>query len=168
MASVLTACSQPVEGVAVAGVPGQAEQFEPCSIPDDAIAATGLNPETGSGWMEGMSAKAWTVCGWDGPTQNPWYHFDVMFSVRFTLDDVRRNPAFQNFKDVSMGGKPALEYVFVNRSPEGSCGTSFDTTEGVVMLSVDAVGTAPPRGDPCEVLHRHTTELRQYFPPSIN
>ncbi|QCB52024.1 DUF3558 domain-containing protein [Rhodococcus sp. PAMC28707] len=167
VAAVLTACSQPVEGVAVAGVPGQAEQFEPCSIPDDAIAATGLKPETGSGWLEGMTAKAWTVCGWDGPIKNAWYHFDVLFSVQFTLNDVRQNPAFQDVKEVSLDGRPALEYGFANRSPAGSCGSSFDTIEGVAMLSVDVLGTGPPQGDPCEIVHRHTTELRQYFPPSI-
>ncbi|MCZ4080169.1 DUF3558 domain-containing protein [Rhodococcus sp. H36-A4] len=167
VAAVLTACSQPVEGVAVAGVPGQAEQFDPCSIPDDAIAATGLNPETGSGWIEGISVKAWTNCGWAGPTPNPWYHFGVLFSIRFTLDEVRHNSAFQDFKDVRLGGRTALEFGLASMDPDEGCGTSFDTTEGVVMLTVEALGTVPPQGDPCELVRRHTIELQQYFPPSI-
>ena len=167
VAAVLTACSQPVEGVAVAGVPGQAEQFEPCSIPDEAITATGLDPETGSGWMEGIRVKAWTTCGWDGPTTNSWYHFDILFSIRFTLDEVRQNPAFQDFKDVNLGGRPTLEFALAYMDPSEGCGTSFDTAEGVVMFTLATLGTASPQGDPCELIRRHTIDLGQYFPPSI-
>ncbi|QCB52022.1 DUF3558 domain-containing protein [Rhodococcus sp. PAMC28707] len=167
VAAVLTSCSQPVEGVAVAGVPGQADQFDPCAIPDDAIAATGLKPETGSGWLEGMSVKAWTNCGWEGPQEDSWYRFDVLFSIRFTLDEVRQNVAFRDFKEVSVSGRPALEYLFEGRPSEEGCGTSFDTAEGVAMISVDALGTAPPQGDPCELVRRHTIDLQQYFPSSI-
>ncbi|WP_186629442.1 DUF3558 domain-containing protein [Rhodococcus sp. BP22] len=166
VAAVLTACSQPVEGVAVAGVPGLAEQFDPCSIPDDAIAATGLNPETESGWLEGMSVKAWTNCGWEGPAKSSWYRFDVLFSIQFTLDEVRHNTAFRDFKEIRLSSRPAVEYRFEGRPSEESCGTSFDTAEGVAMISVDVLGTAPPQGDPCELVRRHTIELQQYFPPS--
>ncbi|MDJ0362714.1 DUF3558 domain-containing protein [Rhodococcus sp. H29-C3] len=167
VAAVLTACGQTVDGTAVAGVPGLAEQFEPCSIPDDAIAATGLNPKTGSGWLEGISVKAWTACGWDGPTINSWYRFSVLFSIQFTLDEVRQNPAFQDFQDISLGGRPALEFGLEDMPIDEGCGTSFDTTEGVVMFTLRTFGTASPPGDPCELIRRHTAELSQYFPPSI-
>ncbi|WP_088943551.1 DUF3558 domain-containing protein [Rhodococcus sp. 1168] len=166
--AVLTACGQPVEGTAVAGVPGLAEQFEPCSIPDDAIAATGLNPEAKlTGWGERLSVKAWTACGWEGPGTNSWYHFSVLFSIQFTLEDVRRNPQFQDFEDVSLGGRPALEFELAYMDPSEGCGTSFDTVEGVVMFTLATLGTASPQGDPCELIRRHTVELSQYFPPSI-
>ncbi|WP_354560829.1 MULTISPECIES: DUF3558 domain-containing protein [unclassified Rhodococcus (in: high G+C Gram-positive bacteria)] len=167
-AAVLTACAQPVDGTAVAGVPGRAEQFDPCSIPDDAIAATGLNPEARlAGWGEGLSVKAWTTCGWRGPTRNSWYQFDVYFSIQFTLDEVRQNPAFENFKDVSLGGRPGLEFALSSMDLRKGCGTSFDTTEGVVMFTLATLGTASPQGDPCERIRRHTIDLGHYFPPTI-
>lgn len=168
VATVLTACAQPVDGTAVAGVPGRAEQFEPCSIPDDAIAATGLNPEARlAGWGEGLSVKAWTTCGWEGPTTNSWYQFDVLFSIQFTLDEVRHNTAFWDFKDLSLGGRPALEYTVANGSSDEGCGTSFDTTEGVAMLSVVTLKPGSRQGDLCALVRRHTIELQQYFPPPI-
>lgn len=167
VAAVLCACGQPVDGVAVAGVPGIAEQFDPCSIPDDAIAATGLDPgKKMAGWGEGIRVADWTTCGWKGPRGDSWYQFDVLFSVVYSMSDVRTNRTYLDVSEVQIGERHGLQFRFEIIEEGVGCDAAFDTKEGIVRLSVRAIGGIAPRSDPCQEVLRHSSELERYFPPS--
>ncbi|MET4046344.1 MULTISPECIES: DUF3558 domain-containing protein [unclassified Rhodococcus (in: high G+C Gram-positive bacteria)] len=165
VATMLCACAQPVDGVAVAGFPGVTEQFEPCSIPDDAIVATGLDLEkTEVGWGEGISVREWTRCTWSGPAGDAWYYFSILFSLQYSLDDARRNPNYLNIEDVDIGSRKAIRFRFNGVDQGDGCDAAIDTNEGLVRISVYAMGGLTPHSDPCPILLRHAADLESYLP----
>ncbi|WP_186629095.1 DUF3558 domain-containing protein [Rhodococcus sp. BP22] len=165
VAAVLCACGQPVDGVAIAGVPGIAEQFDPCSIPDDAIAATGLDPQIRDiGWGNDVSQKEWTRCVWQSPDEDTRYSFIVLFSVRYTVSDIRLNTSFSDFMNLTFGAREGVQHHYRNYTPLERCGISFDTIDGVAEVSVNNEGPQASAVDPCEVAVRLVTELEKYFP----
>lgn len=165
VATMLCACAQPVDGLAVAGVPGITEQFDPCSIPDEAIVATGLDPEEKQvGWGEGISVHEWTLCTWSGPAGDAWYYFSILFSLQYSFDDARRNPDYSDIEDVDIGSRKAIRFRYNGVDQGDGCDAAIDTEEGLVQLSVYTMGGLTPHSDPCPLLLRHAADLESYFP----
>ncbi|ORI13807.1 hypothetical protein BJD99_11765 [Rhodococcus sp. 1163] len=168
VATMLCACAQPVDGVAVAGFPGVTEQFEPCSIPDDAIAATGLLDleKQEVGWGDDANVQDWTRCTWAGPRGENTYFFGILASSQYSLSDVKLNPEYVDQKDIQVGGRQAVIFRFDGvRSTEG-CDIAFDTNVGLVRLNIEAMGGMTLGGNPCELLDQIAVVLEPILPPS--
>ncbi|ORI24340.1 DUF3558 domain-containing protein [Rhodococcus sp. 1168] len=166
--TLLTGCGQPVEGTPVAGEPSLANQFDPCTIPDDAIARTGLDPQSErEGLGPGTSTREWKMCGWNGPTGNTWYSYQIQFSQRFTLEDVRKKADNTDFSDITVGRRTALQYRLQATDALGICNLAFDTNEGLAQIfALSHSVTDTKNGDLCEIVFRHTEDIEQFLPPS--
>ncbi|MGA9871492.1 MAG: hypothetical protein WBQ44_10175, partial [Rhodococcus sp. (in: high G+C Gram-positive bacteria)] len=95
-ALLATGCGGNVEGAPVADTP--AEAWDPCSIPADAIAATGLNPEISErGWGKGIEVVDWRRCVWQSPDGVGQYSLTVLYSNSSTVEDFKANAQYVDF-----------------------------------------------------------------------
>ncbi|WP_072806940.1 DUF3558 domain-containing protein [Rhodococcoides yunnanense] len=161
---LVTGCGRGIVGTPVAGLP--AEPWDPCSIPTPAIAATGLDSDlVQSGWVDGVVVDDWLLCVWQGPANNPSYFFRVLFSTKYSLNDVRTNPAYEDFDEIVVGEHNWLKYRSNALPASERCDIAFETTSGVVTTAVEVKGSHTAIDDPCNLVVRHTGDLAQYFPP---
>nr|WP_296780940.1 DUF3558 domain-containing protein [Rhodococcus sp. (in: high G+C Gram-positive bacteria)] len=161
-AIMLAGCGAGAEGTAVAD--GPAEAFDPCSIPDDAISSTGLDPSTKQvGWIDGIDVPGWVRCAWSGPQGNHWYYFVVLFSDRYDITDVEGNPRHYDFSDVEVGSRDGVLFRY-DVTKEKECDTAFQTSSGVATFAVTTMGGLTTETDPCTAVSKHTTDLETYFP----
>ncbi|MGA9871192.1 MAG: DUF3558 domain-containing protein, partial [Rhodococcus sp. (in: high G+C Gram-positive bacteria)] len=138
---------------------------DPCSIPDEVIAAAGLDPVSKSSMAaDGYITPGWTICGWNGPAGNPWYSYTVYFSSVYTLQDVRENPRNTGFSEIEVGGRPAESYNSGVTDRSESCDVAFDTAQGLAMFGVQTLEAGGARGDMCGVVTAHTEAISRSFP----
>ncbi|WP_072806938.1 DUF3558 domain-containing protein [Rhodococcoides yunnanense] len=166
LAAVLlaSACGNHVEGTPLAGSP--AEPWDPCSIPAQAIEATGLDPiSKKEGWTEGIAVDEWALCTWQGNTPNSSYFFRVLFSNQRDLEDIRFNPLYTDISTIAVGQHNWLQYRSKAIPADSRCDVAFQTIEGVAAVAVEVLGGLPPLGTPCDIVYRHAYTLIEEFPP---
>ncbi|MBY6414569.1 DUF3558 domain-containing protein [Rhodococcus sp. BP-252] len=156
-------CGSGVDGVEVTGVPQ--ERWDPCSIPADAIAGTGLDPASQKTWSDGVVVDDWTMCAWRGPISTPWYFFSVRFSNDYTLDDARADSTYSDVIDVAVQERQAVRYQTNIRGQPENCNLAMASVDGTIKTSVDVIGSERAKLDPCTVLLAHATDLLASFPP---
>lgn len=163
IALFLAGCSGSTEGTAVADAPK--EPWDPCSIPADAIAATGLNPEIKrSGWGEDIRLPDWNACLWGGPAIDEWYFFGVLSSTQFTVADLEKDSDLIGFSDVSFGSRNGVTF-YARQIPQSErCEFAVDTENGTVRMYVDTMGGLEPRFSPCDVVVQQAESLLPYVP----
>ncbi|MFD1814479.1 DUF3558 domain-containing protein [Rhodococcus gannanensis] len=129
--------------------------FSPCDdIPDEAIRAVGFDPATEGRDVSGVKQPGWNMCNW----QNGRRILRVQ-SNTYSLDDVRKNPDYRDFRDVDISGQPGLEFGHVTEAPEVLCYAVTDTSGGLMMV----VATIRSNdGDPCELAHSAAVEFLPY------
>lgn len=159
-----TGCSND-EREAVANAP--TETFDPCSIPADAIAATGLvRAADGAGWGEYDGAD-WSRCVWEYRSGEERYSMSALVSQSHTASQMAANPEYTEPKDVEIDGRSATRFRIGSGVPERRCGLIFGTAGGVVVLRLSNEGaTWAVENNACELLVRHATDLSSHFPPA--
>ncbi|WP_084727877.1 DUF3558 family protein [Rhodococcoides yunnanense] len=163
---LVTGCGRGIDGTPVAGIP--AEPWDPCTIPAQAIEATGLDPKVADhGWGAGISVPDWARCTWKGPQLKPWYFFGVLFSQVHTLDEVRDRPGNSGLADLRLADRDAILFFSNILDKDENCSAAFETKFGVAWLTVDAIGSTGPMGEPCTVLKDHVADLIDHFPPPL-
>lgn len=165
VAMLAAGCGGGTEGTAVAGAPAAA--FDPCSIPDTAIAATGLDPSSKQiGWNFGITMPDWKRCAWSGPQGDNWYFFVILFSEKYDLTDVKNNPLHYDFSNASIGDRNGLTFRY-KVTKAGECDTAFESIAGVATFAVVTMGGLPTKADPCRLVSAHATDLETHFPPNL-
>ncbi|MFE3545212.1 DUF3558 domain-containing protein [Nocardia sp. NPDC059177] len=145
----LAGCSQQVEGQPEAsGAPLTKEQlFDPCSVPDDVLLATGLDLTWKDDNPFSVPRAEWKGCGYKGDG-----HFITFKSTLYTLDEIRANDYFHSFKDITVGDRPAIQYTPGNRQPPNQCEIAIDTSnQGRVMLTATKFVDNKSSTDPCAI-----------------
>lgn len=158
---LLAGCGTDVEGTALAG-----ERWDPCSITQDSIEATGLDPAfRDEGWGKGITVAEWSLCTWQGPAEDASYFFKIKSSERFTIADARANNQHLEGVDIVIGGREAFKFTTQMSRSITDCNIAFSVQPGVVVFSVDSMGTMDIGADPCELVSRHATDLEHLLPP---
>jgi hypothetical protein len=163
-AVLVAGCSTDTEGAAepVDQAAADAALWDPCTIPDDVVVQLGLDPATKQTDSESVHFPGFMVCSWDAD----WYDLDV-YSTAHTLDDVRANPHYRDFRDVTVGGRSAVLF----RDEQGteqrpSCDVAFDAAQGAVFITVNTSALVDgPREDPCATANRNAAVLVPLLPP---
>lgn len=164
-AVVLAGCGGSVDGSAVADSP--LEPWNPCSIPADAIAEAGLDPDSMiEGWSDGISVSEWSRCLWKGPTGRPNYYFSILTSPTHSSDDERSDTTHTSMSDTTIGDRPAFRYIADNQGPNKECSIAIDTASGVVNTMVYAMGGIEMTVDPCSLVETLTAGVEPYLPPT--
>jgi|UniRef100_UPI001C535E1C hypothetical protein len=165
--SVLTlvaGCSGDVTGTATAD---QAEPFDPCTIPDDAIAAAGLDPATKSSITDGgYITPGWDICSWDGSQENSWYSLSIFFSLVYTIEDVRTDTRYSEMTTLTVAGRESLRYKFGIVDLSETCDIAFQTEAGLIKISALKKGSQDLQGDMCDINTRHSEILSSTLPQS--
>lgn len=154
------------------GVSGEAAapaamRWDPCSIPPDALEATGLDPSYSSpGFGDGVVVPDWSLCTFRGPTANPSYFFNVKSSETHTLDEARANDSHLNGFDLEVGGRDGFQFNTALSRSITNCAIAVISGPGVVVFSVDSMGTKEIGFAPCALVMEHTTDLETFLPPA--
>lgn len=159
---LLAGCgSGDVEGNATpTGVAVGEPVFSPCDdIPDEAVRSLGMDPATESRDIYEVQQPGWKICEWHGP--GPYL---TVFSTTYTLDDVRANSRYTDFKDIEVGGRDGLSYRIASDTDGRSCDVAVPSGGGAVLVSVAYLGVDPVVEDPCAIAHRAIQNLIQYIP----
>ncbi|MGU3435836.1 DUF3558 domain-containing protein [Actinomycetes bacterium M1A6_2h] len=149
---------------AVAGSPTAAPlgdaQFDPCTIPDEAIAAAGADPGTREPDIFGVDLAEWNVCRWDS---NSWYYLGVL-STTYSFKDVRENPRSSDFENVVVGTRDAVSYLDESDPDRSDCDVAFPSNQGVIIVRVTTKITAASPEPPCAVATRAANTLDVFLP----
>lgn len=147
--------------------PVEDEPWDPCTIPNDAIEAAGLDVDSKSTNLFGDAPLStdWKTCIWTDPDPGSWYFLGV-FSGFHALDDLRNNERFNQFSRVDeLGG---YEFLRADRPAGRSCGVAFEVEKGLVYFVLDTMGSEEPQGDPCMEIERIAGALHSSLPPAAS
>ncbi|QKT09478.1 DUF3558 domain-containing protein [Rhodococcus sp. W8901] len=151
--------STSVEGQADPATPGAAEpSFDPCSIPDEALRAAGMDPTTESRDILGVKQPGWSLCNWSGSNR-----LITIFASGRTLDEVRSNERFTDFTPVDVGGREAFTVREVSDKRNEYCDVVFTSGSDTVMIKSGYYTNQTPPEGPCPLAIRNAG----LFEPSI-
>lgn len=160
-------CSADVHGSATPTQAAAEDTFDPCTIPDAAIAAAGLNPFSKDSMAEnGFVTPGWTICGWNGPAPDSWYSYPVVFSPVYTIEDVQSDARYSEITNISVVGREALRYRHGIVDLSDTCDIAFSTEMGLMKLSTLRNSSSGETADLCAINEQHTEKLSSSFPPS--
>ncbi len=169
-----TGCAGATEGAPLAAssttstvaTPASTAAWDPCTIPDEAIEAAGLDVETKSANLVGerpISAD-WSTCFWRNPLPESWYSVGILSST-FSLDYLREAGPFEQF--TAIDGFDGLRFQRKIKYDEVSCGIAFGHEGGVFYFFLEGLARIEPLGDPCVEVERLARSLRPSMPSSI-
>ena len=137
------------------------ERFDPCrDIPDDALAATGVDPATEEKDIGNVAFDGWEVCTWTASQ----YFLNILVADIGLERAVAQNREFTGFEAVTIAGREALRFRTKFLSPGEDCDVAFQSAVGAVIFSVNAKVSADNVDDLCAVVDRHLVELERFVP----
>lgn len=144
--------------------------WDPCTaLPDDALRAGELNPETRTKDVAKIDPTGWKVCGWRSAAK--WYDLGV-YSGEPTLQAIRERQDLEGFTPVTVGGRPALRFLFVDDAKRLDCGVAVEvpqgTASGTVAFLVTTRYSVGKLGEPCDQATRHANDFAKYLPGGGN
>ncbi|WP_373454828.1 DUF3558 domain-containing protein [Rhodococcus sp. 05-2254-6] len=150
----------------VVATPVADEPWDPCTIPDSAVEAAGLDVGSKESGARGITEIAnWKVCSWNNPEPNSWYLLGIFSSLTSSIEDVRQNERFQRFtKDPALGGE---RFLRSGQDGSESCGLAYEVDGGVVYFVLDKRVVRDALGDPCSEVGRTAMALRSSMPPVV-
>jgi len=138
-----------------------ADLFDPCAgIPDDALAASGVDPATEDEGIAGASFPGWRICGWSGST-----HFLSVFATNHTVQEFEKKTGNVEFQNIISGGRPAHQFRVEGASKELRCDALFPIENGtVVQVKISNMASMDNLEDPCSVLSRTSENIVPLLP----
>ncbi|MBH0118368.1 DUF3558 family protein [Rhodococcus sp. CX] len=138
--------------------------FDPCTLPDEALHAIGVDPATESPDFMGVQSEGWEVCGWEAD----WFYVTV-FTSDVTVEEFRTRPRTTDFRPVEVGNREAWTFRSTADSQRGLCDLVYPSSQGTVLIRAGAQGTElmskdGMREDPCVIAVRAATTLDPYVP----
>ncbi|WP_231383906.1 DUF3558 family protein [Rhodococcus sp. 114MFTsu3.1] len=161
--ALLAGCGGGVEGSPVA-----AERWDPCSIEQTAVAATGLDPEyREEGWGRGIEVPDWGRCVFRAPggADSP-YGLSVLSSTDHTIAEARAKSTNLDGRDLFIGGRDA--YMFRTEFGDAirDCQIAVEVPRGVVVFN--ALYNKADGVDACAVVAMHVDDLESAVPAAPN
>ncbi|OZC97392.1 hypothetical protein CH275_24950 [Rhodococcus sp. 06-235-1A] len=149
----------------VVTAPVPSEPWDPCTIPNSAVEAAGLDVESKTSTLVGDRpiSTDWMICSWRNPDPGSWYFLGV-FSSDHDLAYLEGNDQFGDFTVVDSAG--AVQFQRTANYEEVSCGIAYEVVGGIVYFILDGRASREPRGDPCVEVERLGSALRSSLPPS--
>ncbi|MFD4182467.1 DUF3558 domain-containing protein [Rhodococcus sp. NPDC058514] len=133
--------------------------FDPCTIPDEALRAVGVDPATEDPDIFGVQATGWEVCKWTGD----WFGLSV-FSTTQPIDEIKTNPRNTEFTPVGIGTRGAITYRETSDTRRENCDVAFGIEDGSVMVRIHGMVSRPALREPCEMAVLTATTLDPHLP----
>ncbi|WP_043654845.1 DUF3558 domain-containing protein [Nocardia thailandica] len=171
VALAVVGCGETVTGsgaptTSAAGVPLSKEQlFDPCTLPDSVIAATGADPATKDTKPFGRDRERFVGCKWRADKSDErWGHYMLVSATSYTMADYRANGLFHDFKDVQIRGRRAVQSYVGTENPPVECDIAFESTKGVISVSTDKFVDSKTSTDPCTFATRAAEQIAASLP----
>ncbi|MFD1811776.1 DUF3558 domain-containing protein [Rhodococcus gannanensis] len=149
-----------VEGEAQSAPEATDPVFSPCDdIPDEAVAALGMDPASESRDILGVSTPGWKGCVWRHDSRS---HFLRIEATVHPLSEVRENPVFGEFEDVEVGDREGVQFRMVADKGRTGCYVAVESDGGAVLIAVREGRTVPD--DPCGIARAATLGLLSWIP----
>ena len=162
--ALVAGCSGDVAGTATAD---QADPFDPCAIPDDAIAAAGLDPVSKDSLADhGYITPGWDICTWQSSAQPAWYFYSILFSPTHTVQDIVNDERIEQLTTTMIDGRDAYQYKLQVTQSSDTCDIAFATQSGVATFTASRKGLRKDPGDLCALVRSHTEAISSSLPPS--
>ncbi|WP_278264777.1 DUF3558 domain-containing protein [Nocardia sp. AG03] len=158
----LVGCSKEVDGQPEAsGAPLTKEQlFDPCATPDSVLLAAGLDPAKKDDNVFSVPRAEWKACAWRGDG-----YFITFESTIYTMEEIRSNTYFHDFKDVTVGDRQAVQYTPGERTPPNQCEIAFDTAnQGRAIVVATKFVDNKSTVDPCAIVHAAAPHFLEEIP----
>ncbi|MFD4182469.1 DUF3558 family protein [Rhodococcus sp. NPDC058514] len=133
--------------------------FDPCTIPDEALLAVGVDPATEDADVFGVQATGWELCKWTGAQQAL-----VVFSSLRSIDEIKSNPRNAELTSVGIGTRDAVTYRETSDTHRENCDVAFGIDGGSIMVRIMTKDTRYVLPNPCEMAVSTATTLDPYLP----
>lgn len=134
--------------------------FDPCSIlSDDDLRNLGVDPGTQKVDVFDTHFEGFNVCSWQGTE-----YYLALTSTKYTLDDVRENPEYRDFRNGSVAGREVLIFLDVTDADDAACNLGFATAKSTAMIRLDTRFGDPRAETPCVLLERVAETVVQLLP----
>lgn len=141
----------------------EAAIWDPCTIPDSAISALGLNASTKEKTVAGVDFTGWKVCSWQSEPKA--YNLGIL-SSEHTLEETRQRTDYAEFTSLTVGSRPALQFRQPGAMHDLTCWLAVEVPNGMVEFNViNRYGTSGAKaGEPCAETRRLSEALAEYLP----
>ncbi|MFI5501272.1 DUF3558 domain-containing protein [Nocardia asteroides] len=158
---VTTQPSSTTAAAAPTSVDPAAGLWDPCTLPDSALSAAGLNTSTKEKDVAGVAFEGWKLCKWQDARKT--YTFTAA-SGNHTLDEARNRTDYTGHVDTTVGSYKALQSRPVGAANDLACYLTIEVSGGIVDFSVGNRVSAKNAGDPCAEVHRLSEAFLSYLP----
>lgn len=131
--------------------------WDPCTLPDSAIAATGADPSTKDDNPGAAHFPRWRGCRWHTSS-----YFLTIGSASSTMAEIHANSSFTNLKDVNVPGRRSA--VSYNEGVATDCYVDFPTSKGIADVSISKYPDVATSEDPCALAVRAASTLNSSIP----
>ncbi|MEG8183167.1 DUF3558 domain-containing protein [Nocardia terpenica] len=170
---VLGGCGKSTDGAGASSTPAtsaaatttnkDAALWDPCSLPESALTATGLDPATKESGVFGNQFPGSKTCGWRSNAK--WYDLTV-YSIDKTLQDIRNRTDFEGFTTTTVGSHDAVQFFWNDDPNRLNCFIAVGLSQGSVTFEAQTRYSIGKQGDPCVETHRHADDLIKNLPAS--
>ncbi|HEY5857467.1 MAG TPA: DUF3558 family protein [Aldersonia sp.] len=150
--------SQTVEGSPTAATQSGQPSFDPCTLPDEALVAAGVDPESEDPDFFGVRKLGWNLCKWSAG----WYVLGVA-ATKVPIEAVRENPRNTAITPVSVGARDAFTYREATPDSHEYCDVAYQSTDGPVIIRAEIDGWES-QADPCAVAVSSAQALDPFIP----
>lgn len=135
-----------------------ADPWDPCTIPDDAVRAAGLRTETKSNDPPTDLPPGWKICYWE--SSKGWYRLTI-FSTSRLYEEVKSDRDNREGRDVKIGDKTG--YQFGDIYDTKTCAVALGYGNRTILTAVLAGGREYPAGADCTEAVAITTQFEKYY-----
>ncbi len=135
--------------------------WDPCTLPDSALSAAGINPATKKHDVAGVDFEGWKICGWKDAANT--YNFSAA-STTHSLSEARNRSDYTDFVDTTVGGHKALQSRPAGSAHDLTCYLSIEVGRGVVEFDVANRASVKTTGDACAEVQRLTEAFVPFVP----
>ena len=135
--------------------------WDPCTLPDSALSAAGLNTATKEKDVAGVAFEGWKVCKWLDTTKKA-YSLTVG-STNHTLEEARARTDYTDYVDTTVASHRALQSRPVGTARD-ACYLSVQVPQGMVEFQVRVRVAAKDTVDPCTEAQRLAASLAEHLP----
>ncbi|MCJ0906523.1 DUF3558 family protein [Rhodococcus sp. ARC_M6] len=141
-------CSSTVEGEAFPV--DTIGMFDPCAVLSDGDLRTiGVDPGSQKVDLFDTHFPGFNVCTWQGAD-----YYLALTSTKHTLEDVKENPEYRDFRQGEVAGREVLNFLDRDLDEGVACMVAFATTESTAMISIDVTYGDTPAEAPCVLVDR--------------
>ncbi|MET8872276.1 DUF3558 domain-containing protein [Nocardia sp. NPDC004604] len=159
--TVVTSSAPRSTAAATASVDPEAAIWDPCTIPDSAISALGLNTSTKDNKVAGVDFTGWKVCSWLSVPKT--YTLGVL-SSEHTLQEARQRTDYVDYMSTTVGSRPALQFRQPGTRHDMTCWLAVEVPHGMVEFDVINRYGVDGAGEPCAEVSRLSEALAKYLP----